>query len=78
MEKIDYIVTVKEPRNPAHNPQKKVTGNCPVNAQLCTDVTGEHHSFAVKAYDEQHAMDIARTISPHVTRIEVMTWWRLA
>jgi hypothetical protein len=42
-----WIVTVRMLRkNPAHNPQAKVSGPCPVSG-FCTDVTGEHHSFVV-------------------------------
>ncbi len=67
----DYvIVTVKLPRNPAHNPREKVTGTCPLSHPdeplLCTDVTGEHHSILtttdVKLEWEEQGF--------HVTRVE--------
>lgn len=40
-----YLVTIKLPRNPDHDPKNKVTGICPVTKSHCTDVTGEHHTF---------------------------------
>ncbi len=40
-----FLVTVKLPKNPEHNPREKKTGPCPVNGRPCTDVTGEHHTF---------------------------------
>lgn len=46
-----FLVTVRLPKNPAHNPRDKKTGPCPVNGKPCTDVTGEHHSFLVDLDD---------------------------
>lgn len=41
-----FIVTVKLPRNPEHNPREKKTWPCPVQPEVtCTDATGEHHSY---------------------------------
>lgn len=68
-----FLVTVKLPKNPNHNPRSKQTGPCPVNGQPCDDVTGEHHTAlfncavsswsvqAVRAHWEQRW---------HVTRVE--------
>ncbi len=53
------IVTLRFPRNPAHDPRNKVTDKCPLSAEnaqvtddcgcfyctTCTDATGEHHSY---------------------------------
>lgn len=45
-----FIVTVKLPRNPEHNPREKKTRPCPVQlGATCTDATGEHHSYLVIA-----------------------------
>lgn len=43
-----WLITVKVPKNPDHNPRDKKTGECPVNGTRCTDVTGEHHTFAME------------------------------
>jgi hypothetical protein len=68
-----FIVTVKLPRNPDHNPRSKVTGKCPTNGIDCTDVTGEHHSFLVSAEDDVIHVEEIRdfyTQNYHVTRVE--------
>lgn len=62
---MQYIVTIKLPRNKEHDPQNKKTGQCIFSAG-CTDVTGEHHSTLVD--DEGLASIKASTM--HVTRIE--------
>jgi hypothetical protein len=68
-----YIVTVKLPKNPEHNPRDKKTGLCPVSDEICTDVTGEHHSYLVEGMNID-SVDAARFIAEnafaHVTRIE--------
>ena len=68
-----YIVTVKLPKNPAHNPREKKTGVCPVNTGICTDVTGEHHSYldtsSISMDDaERRAKEVLEW--GHITRIE--------
>lgn len=40
-----FVITVKLPKNPEHNPREKQAGPCPLNGLLCTDVTGEHHTM---------------------------------
>ena len=68
-----YIVTVKLPKNPEHDPRNKKIGFCPVNpARMCTDVTGEHHSYVIECatMDEAYKDGIDRF--GHVTRIEVL------
>jgi hypothetical protein len=61
-----YIVTVKFPRDPDHDPKNKQTGACPVS-EHCTDVTGQHHSFlAVTKAD----LELAKATYEHITRIE--------
>lgn len=67
-----FLVTVKLPKNPDHDPTKKQTGSCPVSPEkTCTDTTGAHHT--VLCYGESEA-DILRYWSQerhfHVTRIE--------
>lgn len=67
-----FIVTVKLPRNPDHNPRSKVTGPCPVDPRVqCTDVTGEYHSYLTLADGEPAAREgVRRQYGWHVTRIE--------
>lgn len=72
-----YIVTIKLPKNPSHDPHDKQIGSCPADhyAQglTCTDVTGEHHSFLVEAIDAHTARSVAvRHGSTHVTRVEAL------
>lgn len=68
-----YLVTVKLPKNPEHNPRDKKTGPCPVNGKPCTDVTGEHHTFLAKLEDvsEEGVRDVYQEIY-HVTRVETV------
>lgn len=65
-----YIVTIKLPRNPDHDPKNKVTGHCPVNGNDCSDVTGAHHSVVAEGSSIDHVRDIWETSGYHVTRIE--------
>ena len=66
-----YVITVKYPRNPDHNPRDKKTGLCPHSSE-CSDSTGAHHSFIVMAYSMSHAVLIVDKHYPkiHITRIE--------
>lgn len=65
-----YIVTVRRPRDPSHDPYRKKTGEC-IEGMLCTDVTGEHHSMLVAAKTRELAVDVAKFRGfSHVTRIE--------
>lgn len=61
-----YVVTVKFPRDPEHDPRSKKTGACPVS-EYCTDVTGQHHSFI--AYNDAD-LEFIKTKYEHITRIE--------
>lgn len=66
-----YLVTVKLPKNPVHNPRKKLFGACPANGEPCTDITGEHHTFLVRSMDGMDVvMQKAREKYGHVTRVE--------
>lgn len=65
-----YIVTIKLPRNPTHNPRNKITAPCPLNAQECTDSTGQHHSVLWDAVSEDVIREHYNTLGVHVTRIE--------
>ena len=62
---MQYIVTIKLPKNPNHNPRDKKTGACPLSSE-CTDVTGEHHSGLV-TFEELEGM---RDSGVHITRVE--------
>jgi len=67
-----YLVTVKLPKNSNHDPHNKVTGLCPLSGsdgKVCTDVTGEHHTFMVSAKDIEDAKEVASKYK-HITRIE--------
>lgn len=68
-----FIVTVKIPKNPEHNPREKKTGPCPVNGKPCTDVTGEHHTLLfLSERPETTAEDVRAYYQAdyHVTRVE--------
>ncbi len=66
-----FIVTVKLPKNPKHDPRHKVTGPCPMNpAVTCTDVTGEHHSELIYLGDIEQIRKMYSDHGFHVTRIE--------
>ena len=84
MSKKVFIVTIKMPRNPKHNPHNKVTGECKFSP-VCTDVTGEHHNILVLAegYLKSHAdhiVDVRSQVklkygdTTHITRIELASW----
>lgn len=60
-----YIITVKQARNPNHDPRNKKSGACPFSV-FCTDVTGEHHSFLGTEMDAERL----RQEGVHITRIE--------
>lgn len=60
-----WLVTVKLPKNPAHDPRAKRTGQCPFSNE-CTDVTGEHHSFLTGA----EGLEELRAGGTHITRTE--------
>lgn len=67
----NYIVTVKLPKNPKHDPHNKVIGQCPTNVGICTDVTGEHHSILIDAPGVHMARELAiKRGYNHITRIE--------
>jgi hypothetical protein len=68
-----YIVTVKLPRNPTHDPAHKKTGECQFSPH-CTDLTGQHHSFVAGAENEKILRrQLAHTTGcEHITRIEEM------
>lgn len=70
---ITFLVTVKLPKNPEHNPRNKKTGPCPVNGKPCTDVTGEHHTFLAEL-DDVTAEDVREIYQSmyHVTRVETV------
>ncbi len=66
------IVTVKIAKRPDHDPTFKLTGVCPVTRDICTDITGQHHSFIAEGQDIptlRHELEMKKW---HVTRIEVL------
>jgi hypothetical protein len=73
-----YLVTIKLPRNPAHNPRDKQIGTCPVRhgaepgdgGALCSDVTGEHHTYLYAASSPSAAITHGQLLYGHVTRVE--------
>jgi len=66
------IVTVKLPKNPDHDPKNKRIGICPVSSKLCTDVTGEHHSYIEEGNDLVDIEKKAARKYGHVTRLEAI------
>ncbi len=63
-----FIVTVKLPNNPKHNPRKKITGPCPLGiGDNCTDNTGAHHSILAVGDSDLTILKAKY----HITRIEV-------
>lgn len=67
-----YLVTVKLPKNPDHNPHDKKTGVCPASQQVCTDATGEHHTVVVSStWGLEAVTEACKTQFGHVTRVEV-------
>lgn len=71
-----YLVTVKLPKNPRHDPRNKRVAACPANkgpgrAAVCTDHTGEHHTILVRSARSSETVSLwAREKYGHVTRIE--------
>lgn len=59
-----FLVTIKLPKNPNHDPHNKVTGQC-LLSEVCTDSTGEHHSILVT---EKGLGDLQSKY--HITRVE--------
>jgi len=67
-----FIVTVRLPKSPGHDPQRKQYGECWAS-DVCTDATGEHHSFLATGTS---AAGVLAEQPPglHVTRIEKARW----
>ena len=79
------IVTVKLHRNLKHNPRNKQTGRCPLfgppyhyplfksmeGLNICTDITGSHHSYIETGENEKEIRELAEKKFGHVTRIEI-------
>lgn len=69
------IVTLRFARNPKHNPKNKIIDYCPLSEGLaiCTDMTGEHHSYIESGENLGKIKEKALKKYPkadHVTRIE--------
>lgn len=69
-----YIITVKLPKNPSHDGRNKKSGMCPINNAICTDVTGEHHSYIQEADSPEDALEIAKGKYDRITRVEGRGW----
>jgi hypothetical protein len=67
-----YLVTVKLPKNPRHNPRAKKSGPCPVNGEPCSDVTGEHHTVVMRTTHTLSWVAEEYGKEYHVTRVESM------
>jgi hypothetical protein len=69
-----FLITVKLPKNPEHDPKNKVTGKCPLSTNSeCTDVTGQHHTIMNQVNNHVTADMIKESWTNngmHVTRIE--------
>lgn len=66
--KHEWLITVKLAANPAHNPQRKVSGICPFSGKHCSDITGAHHTALTTAAT---AGEVAAAFKGfHITRIE--------
>ncbi len=71
------IVTLRMPRNPSHDPRNKIIDYCPLSEELaiCTDVTGEHHSYVECGENLGQIKEKALKKFPnalHITRIEAL------
>lgn len=76
------IVTVRLKRNRSHDPRNKKTGVCPLYKKdhrigisvqrICTDVTGEHHSYIEEGPSRSSIEEKAKEMFGHITRIEVI------
>lgn len=65
------IVTVRIHRNIKHDPLNKLLDVCPLNFEnLCTDATGEHHSYVEEGNSFTDIKNKAARKFGHVTRIE--------
>lgn len=65
-----FIITIKLPKDPDHDPHNKITAACPYSDE-CSDATGAHHSFLRTNFataNEARAFYVA--LGQHVTRIE--------
>lgn len=73
---LQFIVTIKLARNPKHDPHNKVVDVCPIPGNdegVCTDSTGEHHSFLTIGWTADEVR-LKWSDHYHVTRVELATW----
>lgn len=70
------IVTVKLPRKKIHNPRDKKFGTCRCRDEntICSDRTGEHHSFIMIGDTYEEIERRAKEKYRHLTRIEHPHW----
>jgi len=66
------IVTVKLTRNIHHDPTHKVKGECPLTGNVCTDITGQHHSYIEEGPNLEYIILKAMGKYSHITRIEII------
>jgi len=71
-----YIVTYKHQiKNKEHDPKNKVTNKCTAS-NVCTDSTGEHHSFLAEGITTLELKERLTQAGMHITRIELATMVR--
>ena len=71
------IVTIKITRNPKHDPHRKRVDWCPLyegKKVLCSDSTGEHHSYIETGNTMGDILNRAKGKYGHVTRVEVFDY----
>lgn len=73
-----FAITVRLPKNPAHDPKNKKTGPCPISTlpePTCDDVTGEHHTFLHPGTAKSTLENVRASYETiyHVTRVEEVT-----
>lgn len=66
-----FLVTVRLPRRPEHDPHNKIAGTCPVQGDYCSDTTGEHHTVLVDDMPDIPTVQAAfERLGYKITRIE--------
>lgn len=69
-----FIVTIRLPKLPDHNPKHKITRLCRYGPGQCTDSMGEHHSFLHIGGDKDTVEKVRILYEEHhnyhVTRVE--------
>jgi len=64
-----FIITIKMLALQAHDPKNKKLGYCRAKTALCSDSTGEHHSFLVRGESVEQIINTYKQ-NYDVTRVE--------